>query len=96
MKNGEIKGVKTNKGFFSTGTVVNATNAWAKLINAMAEVPITIPIEPYKHQAIITQPMKSGQINPMVISFKHRDAYLTQTAHGGIVGGIGLKSMATI
>ncbi|AIF69511.1 sarcosine oxidase subunit beta [Palaeococcus pacificus DY20341] len=91
MENGEIKGVKTNRGLFRTSIVINATNAWAKLINAMAKVPIKIPIEPYKHQAVITQPLRQGQINPMVISFKHNHAYLTQTAHGGIVGGIGLE-----
>ena len=91
IEKGEIKGVKTNKGFFRTGIVVNATNAWSKLINAMAGVPIKIPIEPYKHQAVITQPIRRGAVKPMVISFKYNHAYLTQTAHGGVVGGVGLE-----
>ncbi|MCA6214724.1 MAG: hypothetical protein PWP49_300 [Thermococcaceae archaeon] len=91
IEKGEIKGVKTNKGTIKTGIVVNATNAWAKLINAMAKVPIRIPIEPYKHQAIITQPIKRDTINPMVISFKYEDSYLTQTDHGGIIGGVGYE-----
>ncbi|NJE07867.1 FAD-binding oxidoreductase [Thermococcus sp. M39] len=91
VENGEIKGVKTNKGVIETGIVINAANAWAKLINAMAKIPIRIPIEPYKHQGVITQPLKEGQINPMVISLKYNDAYLTQTDHGGIIGGVGIE-----
>ena len=95
VENGEIKGVKTSRGVFKAGIVVNATNAWAKLINAMAGVPVRIPIEPYKHQAMITQPIKPGSVNPMVISFKYGHAYLTQTAHGGIVGGVGYEEGPT-
>ena len=91
IENNEIKGVKTNKGIIKTGIVVNATNAWANLINAMAGIKTKIPIEPYKHQAVITQPIKRGTINPMVISFKYGHAYLTQTFHGGIIGGIGYE-----
>lgn len=71
--------------------MVNATNAWAKLTNAMAGIRVNIPIEPYKHQAVITQPIRKGAIKPMVISFKYGHAYLTQTAHGGVVGGVGYE-----
>ena len=95
VENGEIKGVKTSRGLFKTGIVVNATNAWAKLINAMAGIRTKIPIEPYKHQAVITQPIKPGSINPMVISFRYGHAYLTQTAHGGVVGGVGYEEGPT-
>ncbi|NJF26202.1 FAD-binding oxidoreductase, partial [Thermococcus sp. Bubb.Bath] len=81
----------TNRGVIKTGIVVNATNAWAKLINAMAGIKTPIPIEPYKHQAVITQPIRKGAIKPMVISFKYGHAYLTQTSHGGVVGGVGYE-----
>ncbi|ACS89701.1 MAG TPA: FAD-binding oxidoreductase [Thermococcaceae archaeon] len=87
----EIKAIKTNNGIIKTGIVINATNAWSKLINAMVKLPIRIPIEPYRHQAIITQPIKKNAINPMVISFKYKDSYLTQTDHGGVIGGIGYE-----
>ncbi|AEH24671.1 NAD(P)/FAD-dependent oxidoreductase [Pyrococcus yayanosii] len=95
IENGEIKGLKTNRGIIKTSIVVNATNAWAKLINAMAGVPIKIPIEPYKHQAVITQPIRPGTIKPMIISFKYGHAYLTQTSHGGIIGGVGYEEGPT-
>ncbi|MFA4639851.1 NAD(P)/FAD-dependent oxidoreductase [Pyrococcus kukulkanii] len=91
IEDGEIKGIKTNRGVIKTGIVVNATNAWAKLINAMAGIKVHIPIEPYKHQAVITQPIKRGTIRPMIISFKYGHAYLTQTSHGGIIGGVGYE-----
>ncbi|MFA4647314.1 FAD-binding oxidoreductase [Pyrococcus kukulkanii] len=91
IEDGEIRGVKTNRGVIKTGIVVNATNAWAKLINAMVGINVKIPIEPYKHQAVITQPIKRGTIRPMVISFKYGHAYLTQTSHGGIIGGVGYE-----
>lgn len=58
----------------------------------MAGVPIKIPIEPYKHQSVKTEPIKPGQIEPMVISFKHGGVYMTQEANqGGVIGGYGLK-----
>lgn len=91
VENGEIKGVKTNRGFFKADIVVNAANAWASLINIMVGISIDISIRPYKHQSIITQPIERGSIKPMVISFRHHDAYITQTHHGGVIGGIGLE-----
>ncbi|AJC72331.1 sarcosine oxidase subunit beta [Thermococcus guaymasensis DSM 11113] len=92
VENGRIKAVVTNRGEIRTGRVINAANAWAPLINKMAGVPIDIPIHPYKHQGVKTEPIKPGQIEPMVISFKHGGVYLTQEANqGGVIGGYGLK-----
>ncbi|AMQ18263.1 sarcosine oxidase subunit beta [Thermococcus peptonophilus] len=92
VEDGKIKAVVTNRGEIRTGRVINAANAWAPIINKMAGVPINIPIEPYKHQGVKTEPIKPGQIEPMVISFKHGGVYLTQEANqGGVIGGYGLK-----
>jgi len=92
VEHGRIKAVVTNRGKIRTGRVVNAANAWAKLINAMAGIRTRIPIEPYKHQGVKTEPIKPGQIEPMVISFRHGGVYLTQEANqGGVIGGYGLK-----
>jgi len=89
---GRIRSVLTNRGEIRTGRVINAANAWARAINRMAGVPVDVPIEPYKHQGVKTEPIKPGQIEPMVISFKHDDVYLTQEANqGGVIGGYGLK-----
>ncbi len=89
VKDSQITGVKTTKGEVKTTTVINAANAWAKILNK--KLGIDIPIEPYKHQGIVTEPFKQGEIKPMVVSFKYGGAYLTQKANGGVIGGIALK-----
>ncbi|RLF44474.1 MAG: FAD-binding oxidoreductase [Thermoplasmata archaeon] len=92
VEDGKIKKVITDKGEIETGRVINAANAWAPLINKMAGVPVDIPIHPYKHQGIKTEPFKIGEINPMIVSFKHDGVYMTQEANqGGIIGGYALK-----
>ena len=92
VEGGEIKAVVTDRGEIRTGRVINAANAWAPLINKMAGLPLDIPIHPYKHQSVKTEPIKTGQIEPMVVSFKHGGVYLTQEANqGGVIGGYGLK-----
>ncbi len=89
VKDGAVRGIKTSKGEVQAEQVLNAANAWAKIFNE--KLGLKIPIEPYKHQGIVSEPFKKGEIKPMVISFKHGGAYLTQKANGGIIGGIALK-----
>ena len=89
VKDGAVRGIKTAKGEVQAEQVLNAANAWAKIFNE--KLGLKIPIEPYKHQGIVSEPFKKGEIKPMVISFKHGGAYLTQKANGGIIGGIALK-----
>ncbi len=89
VKDGAVEGVKTSKGNVKSDIVLNAANAWAKILNE--KLGINIPIEPYKHQGIATEPIKKGEIKPMVVSFKHGGAYLTQESNGGVIGGIALK-----
>lgn len=90
VENGSIKEVITNRGKIETRRVINAANGWAKILNKM--VGVDIPIEPYKHQGVKTEPIKDGEIKPMVVSFKHDGIYLTQEAEqGGLIGGYALK-----
>ncbi len=89
VKDGTVEGVKTSKGEVKANIVLNAANAWAKLFNE--KLGVHIPIEPYKHQGIVTEPFKIGEIKPMVVSFKYGGAYLTQESNGGVIGGIALK-----
>lgn len=83
---GEVKNVRTSKGNYNTNILINAAGGWASKIGEMME--IKIPIEPYRHQAAITEPFKKKTIEPMVISMKNKGAYLTQTERGGIIGGV--------
>jgi sarcosine oxidase subunit beta len=89
VRDSQIEGVKTSKGDVKAEMVLNAANAWAKILNE--KLGINIPIEPYKHQGIVTEPFKLGEIGPMVVSFKYGGAYLTQKSNGGLIGGIALK-----
>ncbi len=89
VKGGAVDGIKTSRGEVKAEIVLNAANAWAKIINE--KLGVNFPIEPYKHQGIVSEPFKKGEIKPMVISFRHGGAYLTQKANGGIIGGIALK-----
>ncbi|MBS3787046.1 FAD-binding oxidoreductase [Candidatus Bipolaricaulota bacterium] len=88
LENGEKwKIVKTTGGNYRTKVLVNAAGGWARNIGEM--MGLDIPVTPYRHQAIITEPFKPGRVEPMIISMRHEDAYLTQTERGGIIGGIG-------
>jgi len=89
VRDSHIEGVKTSRGDVKAEMVLNAANAWAKILNE--KLGINIPIEPYKHQGIVTEPFKLGEIGPMVVSFKYGGAYLTQKSNGGLIGGIALK-----
>lgn len=82
-----LKLVETRDKTYQTTTLVNAAGGWAPKIGNMLD--LDIPVEPYRHQAIITEPFQQGSIEPMIISMHHEDAYLTQTPRGGIIGGVG-------
>ncbi|MCD6383992.1 MAG: FAD-binding oxidoreductase [Thermoplasmata archaeon] len=96
---GVVKGekgwvVKTPRGDFTADILINAAGGWAKVLDSM--VGVRSHVEPYKHQAIKTEPIKRGQINPMVVSFTHGGAYLTQDiADGGVIGGVALEEGPT-
>ncbi len=83
---GQLKTIKTSKGNYDSNILINAAGGWAPKIGDMMD--IEIPIEPYRHQAAITEPFKKGSIEPMIISMKNKGAYLTQTGRGGIIGGV--------
>jgi len=85
-RSGQEKIVKTPERKFKTEVLVNAAGGWAPEIGRMVETEV--PVEPYRHQAVITEPLEPGTIEPMVISMAHEDAYLTQTERGGIIGGV--------
>jgi sarcosine oxidase subunit beta len=83
----EIKAVKTSKDKIETDKVLNAAGGWTPKIGEM--LGIKIPIAPFRHQTIITEPLKIGLIKPMILAPKYEDAYFTQTKDGGIIGGVG-------
>ena len=55
IEGGRVRGVLTDQGEISTGTVINAAGPWSDRIGRM--VGIDIPIEPCPNQFILTEPM---------------------------------------
>ncbi|MBS3765157.1 FAD-binding oxidoreductase [Candidatus Bipolaricaulota bacterium] len=83
----KVKVVETTGEDYRAEVLVNAAGGWAPKVAGM--MGLDLPIEPYRHQAIITEPVHQGTIEPMVISMEHEDAYMTQTERGGIICGVG-------
>src|SRR5262245_61419136 len=54
MKDGRIVTVKTDKGDIACEKVVNCAGQWARQVGVMAG--INVPLQPVKHQYIITEP----------------------------------------
>ena len=80
-ENGEISGVKTNKGDISTKIVVNAAGGWSQDIAAMVGVDLNLYSE--RHQILVTEPL-DPVLGPMVMSFS-LNLYIQQVPHGGII-----------
>ncbi|PWH13853.1 MAG: sulfurtransferase [Anaerolineae bacterium] len=63
-QNGRVTGVRTEKGFYSTGMVVNAAGPWAKQVAAL--VGVDVPVQPDSHEGGITEPV-APFLRPMVV-----------------------------
>jgi sarcosine oxidase subunit beta len=85
VRDGQVWGVTTDKGYIESRTVVIAAGAYSQTIAEMAGV--TIPNYAERHQILVTEPVDPVQ-NPMVISFSRR-FYCQQTPRGGFVMGMG-------
>lgn len=84
VEGGKIKGVKTDKGDIATNCVVNAAGEWGKFIGRMAGV--SIPLEPEKHQIVVTEPLEYIKA-PMIYSIWKYHTYIVQVKHGGFLMG---------
>ncbi|NIQ06783.1 MAG: FAD-binding oxidoreductase [Candidatus Korarchaeota archaeon] len=85
VHNGEIVGVKTEKGTIKTNTVVAAAGAWTRDIAAM--VGLELPNYPERHEIYVTDKLEHF-LDPMIIDF-HDNIYFHQAEAGGIFGGWG-------
>ena len=84
IEGGKIKGVKTPKGDIYTDCVINAAGEWGKFIGRMAGV--SIPLEPEKHQIVVTEPVEYIKA-PMIYSLYKYFTYIIQVKHGGFLMG---------
>jgi len=82
---GKVTAVVTDKGTIETNIVINAAGPYSKFIGQM--LGLSHPIEPERHQILITEPMER-LFEPLVMSF-HHSSYCQQVPHGGFIMGYG-------
>ena len=83
VKSGKILRVKTTKGDIETRTVVNAAGAYAGRVAGM--VGIELPLEIYRLEMIVTEPLKP--FLRVALSSPHIMGYMHQTTRGEFAGG---------
>jgi sarcosine oxidase subunit beta len=66
-RKGKVVGVRTDKGGYATGTVVNAGGAWARQLAQAGG--IDVPVQPDCHEAGITEPVQRF-LRPMVVDLR--------------------------
>jgi len=79
----KVTGVITNKGKIATQWVINVAGAYVAHIAMM--VGVDVPITPYRHQGLVTEPVEHC-FDPMFINL-HESLYFSQAKNGGFVIG---------
>lgn len=85
VKQGEVRGVHTARGYVSTPIVVDAAGAWARIVGAMAGTDVKIV--PMRHQLGITAPMSEILPDMPIVRITDGAAYI-RPARGGLMYGI--------
>ncbi|MEP9370555.1 FAD-dependent oxidoreductase [Mesorhizobium sp. KR1-2] len=85
MKDGRITAVKTNKGDIACEKVVNCAGQWARQVGAMAG--INVPLQPVKHQYIITEKITGLATDAPTIRDPDRRTYFKEEVGGLVMGG---------
>lgn len=65
--NGQVQGVRTDKGTYQASVVVNAAGPWARGVAAL--VGGSVPVQPDSHEAGITEPV-APFLQPMVVDIR--------------------------
>ncbi|MEM5493081.1 FAD-dependent oxidoreductase [Hoeflea sp. AS16] len=85
MKDGRILAVKTDKGDIACDKVVNCAGQWARQIGAMAG--INVPLQPVKHQYVITEKIDGLSSDAPTIRDPDRRTYFKEEVGGLSFGG---------
>ena len=85
MEGDRITAVKTNAGEVRCETVVNCGGQWARQIGAMAG--INVPLQPVKHQYIITEKIAGIATDAPTIRDPDRLTYFKEEVGGLVMGG---------
>lgn len=85
VKNGEVRGVHTQRGYIATPVVVDAAGAWTRIVGQMAGVDVRIV--PMRHQLGITAPRLDVLPDMPIVRITDAAAYI-RPARGGLMYGI--------
>jgi 4-methylaminobutanoate oxidase (formaldehyde-forming) len=85
MKDGRIVAVKTDKGDIACEKVVNCAGQWARQVGAFAG--INVPLQPVKHQYIVTEKIDGLAADAPTIRDPDRRTYFKEEVGGLVMGG---------
>ncbi len=85
MDNGRIRRVRTTMGDIACEKVVNCAGQWARQVGAMAG--INVPLQPVKHQYIITEKVPGLATDAPTIRDPDRRTYFKEEVGGLVMGG---------
>jgi sarcosine dehydrogenase len=85
MNGDRITAVKTNQGDIACEKVVNCAGMWARQIGAMAG--INVPLQPVKHQYIITDKIDGLSADAPTLRDPDRRTYFKEEVGGLVMGG---------
>ncbi len=85
MKGNRIVAVKTDQGDIACDKVVNCAGQWARQVGAMAG--INVPLQPVKHQYIITEKIDGLATDAPTIRDPDRRTYFKEEVGGLVMGG---------
>ncbi len=85
MKDGRIAAVRTNQGDIACDKVVNCAGQWARQVGALAGV--SVPLQPVKHQYIITEKVAGLASDAPTIRDPDRRTYFKEEVGGLVMGG---------
>ncbi|MGI6850818.1 GcvT family protein [Mesorhizobium sp. 1B3] len=85
IEGGHIAKVKTDKGDIACDKVVNCAGQWARQLGAMAGV--NVPLQPVKHQYIVTEKLDGLATKAPTIRDPDRRTYFKEEVGGLVMGG---------
>lgn len=85
IRDGVIIAVKTDQGDIQCEKVVNCAGQWARQVGAMAG--INVPLQPVKHQYIITEKVPGLALDAPTIRDPDRRTYFKEEVGGLVMGG---------
>ena len=83
----EVKGVNTDHGYISCGTLINCTGMWGWEMGQLSRPPVTVPLHPCNHFYVTTGPVEGVDLMMPVTRDYDARTYLREWS-GGLLGGM--------